>query len=350
MTITGRLLISLIFFLFCVVGCQQPADQSNQKETALHISGNIPLTGPIAMFCGQYPIGFSMGIDDACEKLGVNRNTFRVDFQDNSGKPSMAATVMQKQLMSNPQIYISGTSAMSDAIAGELSKKKLPHFLVSFDAFMTHNNPTAIRILPNFKLEAPLFINFINKNNGKRVFFFTPNLKAYIEQSDRLILPELQKANIDYQRELFDFDQKNYRGIVAKANNYRPDVIVVSGYAFHIYPIIRALKEYNMDQKSAIISTLDYVDLLHENTPKNEIDGVAFVAPICEIPGKVQTFEHWTSRFKKRSGKLPSYVDAYAYDTARIIVTAYKKTGKIDMNDIINLMPLNFLFTELERV
>jgi branched-chain amino acid transport system substrate-binding protein len=325
---------------FFLGACSDP--DSGKSEKPFYIAGNIPLTGPIASFSGQYSKGFIMGIDDACAQLGIDRKGFKTDFQDNAGQPTTAVTVMQKQLMSDvPDVYVSGTSGMSDAIIPEISRKDIPHFLVSFDAFMTRDNPLTFRILPNFKIEAPLFLKFIRGKDAKRVFFFTPNLKAYLEQSDKLILPELKQKGIDYKRELFEFNQKDYRPIAAKANQYNPDVIVISGYSFHLYPIIRALREYDLINKSAVICTLDYIDLLHGDTPKDELKNIAFTSPECEIPGKVQEFARWREKFRQSYGSLPSYVDAYAYDTARIIVDAHSKAGKVDFEGIRSVMPFD---------
>jgi ABC-type branched-subunit amino acid transport system substrate-binding protein len=343
-------LIASIFLCLTLIGAwfYYKNIAPNNKDI-IYIAGNIPLTGPIASFSGQYHKGFNMGIIDSCNSQNISPDIFKIDFQDNAGKPSTAVTVMQKQfILSQPKIYISGTSGMSDAIISEVLKKGIPHFLVSFDAFMTQNNPLTLRILPNFKIEAPLFIKFIKVNEAKKVFFFTPNLKAYLEQSDYLMLPELKKANIEYQRELFGFEQKDYLSLVAKAKKYEPDVIVISGYAFHVYPIIKALREYNIVPTIPVISTLDYIDLLHGNIPKEELKNIAFVSPECEIPEKIHTFNEWGKAFKLKYGSEPSYVDAYAYDTARIIVTSYKKEGKIDIDTIKKIMPFKGIVGKIE--
>ncbi len=310
------------------------------KGSHIYIAGNLPLSGPIAIFSGKYPLGFKLGIEDACKKLGISVSKFKLDFQDNQGKPTMAAAVMRKQLLMNPQIYISGTSQMSEAIIPEVSKRNIPHFLVSFDTNLNEKYSTAITILPNFKLEAPLFVRFIVQNHARKVFFFTPNLKAYLEQSNFFILPELKKRNIEYKRELFDFHQRDFRSLVIKAINYHPDVIIVSGYAFHVYPIIKLLKQYNIQKRCSIMATLDYIDLIHKKKYE-DIKGVAFTSPLCEIPGRNKQFDKWKERFKSIFKREPSYVDAYAYDTAWIIVATYKKFGNITVQNIIKVLPFD---------
>jgi branched-chain amino acid transport system substrate-binding protein len=329
--LTGRLTVLTVLSLAaCGTG----------PRNSIAVDGNIPLTGPIASFSGQYSRGFSMGLDEAAKALNVDRKIFKEDFQDNAGKTTTAVSVMRQQLVSRPDIYVSGTSAMSDAILSEVNRLGVPHFLVAFDAFMTEASPNAIRVLPHFKIEAPIFLDFIRDKKAKRVFFFTPNLKAYLDESDKLILPKLKAAGVDYKRELFEFETKDFRTIAEKAATYNPDVIVISGYAFHVYPVIRALRELKLVDRARVISTLDFIDLIHGNVSRDDLKGIWFTSPECEIPNKIPGYQDWKNRFAARYSQQPSYVDAYAYDTARIIVKAYHDDGrKVDIASLLKATP-----------
>lgn len=336
---TSRLfLLSTLMLCMVIAGCEK---KSSKTEAKLLVAGNLPLSGPIASFSGQYHMGFQMGVDDESAKLGIPASSFRADFQDNAGDGATAVNVLRQHLLANPQIYVSGTTQMTEPLLPELSKRGIMHFIVCFDAFMTQLNENIYRILPSFKIEAPLFVKYITQKKAKRVFFFTPNLKAYLEESDKLVLPELKKAGIEYQRELFEFKQNDFQPLVEKAAKFKPDVIVISGYAFHVYPILTALREARLTDKAAVISTLDFIDLLHNGTPVDHLKGIAFISPACEIPGKVAAYAPWRDAFKARYGKMPSYVDAYAYDTARIIVAAYAKSGAVTKESLAQVLPFS---------
>src|SRR4051794_29416944 len=77
---------------------------------AIRIAGNLPLTGPVAAWSGEYPNGFQMGIEDASKEFGVDPTIFKSDFQDNAGKPAQSASVIQKQLSAGFDVYITGSS------------------------------------------------------------------------------------------------------------------------------------------------------------------------------------------------------------------------------------------------
>lgn len=311
------------------------------------VAGNLPLSGPIASFSGGYPKGFDMGLEWARSSAGLPSGAFATDFQDNAGSPQTALTVLQRQLTDDPKVYVSGTTQMTEPLLPELNKRPLLHFLVSFDAFMTKESPNVFRILPNFKIEAPLFLKYLQSQQAKKVFFFTPNLKAYLEQSDKLILPGLGEG-VQHERELFEFGQTDFRPLALKAKDSAPDVIVVSGYSFHVLPILRALRELGLVEKTKVLVTLDFIDLLHNGTPAADLAGVTFVAPECEIPGRVAGFAEWRAAFKHKYGQDASYVDAYAYDTARVLASAYKKGGKVDEASVRSVLPFDGVVGRIE--
>jgi len=257
------ILISTSITLLTLSSCEK---KENKISKNVKIYGNLPLSGPIALFSGKYPLGFQMGINDTSRDYNIDKNIFEIKFDDNQGKTKIAANIATEHITKNPNIYISGTSQMSEAIMPQISKLDIPHFLVSFDTTLNDKYPNTFTILPNFKLEAPLFLEFISKNRAKKVFFFTPNLKAYKYQFNTYIKPFLEKNKINYEQAFFNFDERNFKPLVLKARNYNPDVIIVSGYAFHVYPIIKQLKGYNMDKNAKIMATLDYIDLIHDES------------------------------------------------------------------------------------
>lgn len=304
------------------------------------IDGNLPLTGPMAAFCGDYPKAFDMGIDDACKQLSIPRETFVIDFQDNTGKISQGVSVMRKQLLNPPAIYMSCPSPLSRVIAREISNAGILHLLVAFDAYICRNGPNRVRILPHYKIEGPVYIEYAKKLKAKKVFVFLNTNPAYNDEFDKIVQPGLAKLGIQSHREDFDFDNKDFKSMALKAAQYKPDLIMIAGWSVHMYPILGALRNYGLVRNGNVLCTLDFIDLIHNRTPISEIAGVPFITPQYEIssnPGK----KAWAKRFEQLYKKDPGYVEAYAYDTGRILVAAYKKFGKLDAQSIRKVLPFH---------
>lgn len=321
------------------------------KEPAankIRIGGNLPLTGPVAVFFHQYPNAFQMGIDDGCKQYSVPRDTFVVDFQDNAWQPSRAVTVMQKHMLNVPQIYISGGSPMSLAIASQISQAGIPHLLVAFDAYICRNGSNRLRFLPHYKIEAPVYVDYAKRRNAKRVFIVFPNNNsAYRDEFEKIVEPALGRAGIDHRTEEFDFDTKDYRTLALKAAQYKPDLIMIGAFSVQIYPMLSALRSYGLVKKDNIICTLDFIDLLHNGTPRSELTGIPFIAPLYEVDAQGVGANQWAKRYEQRYGKQPSYVAAYGYETGRLIVAAYKKSGKVDAASLRAVLPMRGVCGEM---
>ncbi len=339
-------LLCLQLLCFSVVALIPVVSLARTEDNRIRLAVNLPLSGPIAAFCGQYPDGLTMGIQDECKCLGIDKSQFVLDIQDNAGKPSQSVTVCRKQMLQPPDLYFSGTSQMSLPIASEISKSGIPHFLVAFDAFLCQGGPNRIRMLPNFRIEGPIYAEYAKSRKAKNVFIMSCNYNSCNEQFDKIIIPALNKQGIKFHRELFEFDNKDYRSLVLKAAQYKPDLIFVSGYSVHLYPIIVALRNYGLIKNGNVLTTLDLIDLLHNGTSKLELKDIAFTSPQYEISSNPKA-SSWAKRFQQTYKKEPSYVEAYAYDTGCLLVDAYHKSEKVDSESIRKVLPYKGICGEI---
>lgn len=335
-----NLIIGAVIAIAVVVGSAVALKISNiAQPQRVRIAVNIPLSGPIATFTGQYPSGLSFGIADGCRDLGVSCDTFETDIQDNAGKPAQAVSVLEKQRLQGFNAYISGTSDMSNAIAIQLDVMPVPHFLIAFDAFLTSQGNNRLRILPNYKIEGPVYVEYARVRSARKVIAITLNNSAIQEEFSRLVEPGLRQQGIEFRREVFDWGFSDFNTLAAKVKTFQPDLIFISGFAVHILPTVQALRAQGLVGNGNILCTMDFLDLLNNNTPRAELAGVASIAPPFEIPGKIADRDAWIARFQERFKQTPNYVPAYAYDTGRLLLQAYKKQSKVSRDAILAQMP-----------
>lgn len=174
------------------------------------------------------------------------------------------------------------------------------------------------------------------------------NISSCNEEFNKIVIPELKTNKIDYHGELFDFDCHDYRTLALAAELYKPDFIIVSGYAVNIEPILKALRNYSLIKKDNVVGSLDLVNLLREGTPQSVLAGVAFVCPPFELTSSAREAAPWRQAFQQRFKRNPSYVEAYAYDTGRILVAAYKRFGKVDENSIRRTLPFKGICGDID--
>lgn len=318
--------------LFCC-GC-------TNAGKSIKIAGNLPLSGPVAAWSGQYPNGFRMGIEDAGSTFGVPTSQFSVDFQDNQGTATNSVSVFQKQALQSPDVYISGSSEAAIAIAKQVDALKIPNFIAAFDPYLVREGANRLRIMPNSKIEGPLFVKYAQWRNAKKVFIINLNSAYANSEVDSIIIPGLDGAGIEHRRELYDFNQRDFRNLVLKAKDYSPDLTFAIGYSFHLKPLIRDLRTTGLVRNGSVMGAMDVVDMLYDNTPREDLLGISFACPNFEITGLVPSAEDFRKRFSARFGRRPTYVEAYAHDTAALIVKAFKESGKDTTETLRAALPI----------
>jgi branched-chain amino acid transport system substrate-binding protein len=322
--------------------------KSGPTGSTVRIAANLPLTGPVAAWSGEYPNGFKLGLEDAAKEFGVNPSIFTTDFQDNAGKPAQAASVVQKQLAAGFDVYISGSSEAAKAVVAQVDPLVVPHFIAAFDPFLAAESPSRLRIMANSKVEAPIFISYAKKRKAKTVYVIHVNSAYANEEFGKIVEPALKADGMTVTDEAFEFENKDFKTIALKAARANPDLIFVCGYSFQLLPLLRDLRANALVKDGRVMGVMDVVDFLYDNTPKSEFDGLVFACPLFDIPGATPKAAEWRQRYQQRFGRNPSYVPAYAYDNAWAIVKAYKDSGRVTVDSIRGSLPFQGITGQIQ--
>jgi branched-chain amino acid transport system substrate-binding protein len=343
----NRLFITILFAATALgAACRDSAPPPSatstppSASTLLRIAANLPLTGPVAAWSGQFPNGFQLGIEEAAAEAGISPTLFPTDFQDNAGQPAQASTVLQKQLTRGFDVYLAGSSESAKAVVGRVDPLNVPTFIVAFDPFMAAEQPSRLRIMANSKIEAPLFIDYAKRRAAKSVHMIHVNSAYAVEEFERIVRPALEKDGVKVTSEAYEFGTKDFKTLALKATRQNADLIYVCGYSFHLRPLLSDLRSLGAVQDGRVVGVMDVVDFLYDGTPKEELEGLVFASPQFDIPGAVPGADAWRARYVQKFGKNPSYVPAYAYDNARVIVRAYKQFGNASVESIRKVLPM----------
>lgn len=336
---TAMALVVIIAIVAAVVLLREGGNDSHQ----LRIAGNLPLTGPVAAFSGQYPLGFEMGLGDAVAAGTVTAHAIAVDFQDNQAKPANAVSILQQQRLTGFDVYISGTSEAAEAVVAQVDEIGALHFLVVFDPFLARESSTRVRLQPNSKIEGPLFVQYAKTRQAKRVYIIQLNSKYANEEVSKIIVPGLDAAGINSAIEKYEFPQRDFRTIVVKAQEFQPDLTFVIGYSIHLRPALGALREAGLVTPGSVMTVMDFVDFLYDGTPTAELEDFVFACPLLEVSGAVAGADEWRERFHTAYGKRPHWVAAYAYDVAQVLATTLNTSRRVDLSSLKAVLPYDGL-------
>ncbi|MEZ6138701.1 MAG: ABC transporter substrate-binding protein [Pirellulaceae bacterium] len=303
------------------------------------IALNVPLTGPVAAWSGQYANGFNFGIEDACKEHGIDPSIFRVDSQDNQGKPDIAVSVFRSQQQRGFDIYVTAAAGPVNAVTPLVDETGKPHFIASFDTTITRSSKSRFRLMANSRLEVPLFIDLVRKKEAKSVHFIYLNYPNLESQYSDFLEPELSNLGVAVSRDVFEMDARDFRLLVERASTKNADLIFAMGFSFHLQPLLEQLQLKGLAEQGRVVANMDAVDLLATGENKAILKGVVFTCPYFDIPGKAEKAASWRERYEARFGQIPTYVPAYAYDNAVLVVKAFKESGRVDAAALSNAVP-----------
>lgn len=311
----------------------------------IRVAMNLPLSGPVASFMGDYTEAVKQGVYDECQSAGIDYASFNFDIQDNGWDVPRAVSIYQKQALTPIGVYISGTSPQSIAVTPLTENSQIPHFLIAFDARLTETGANLFRILPNYRVINPGFETYIKNRNAKRVLCIQMNISSHEEQYN-LLEEQFKGTSVRFFRERIDGGFQDFRTLVSKVKDLDPDLILVSLYSYQMSPLIDALKQEAVIRNHNTLFIPDFIDLIHEGVAATKLSGILFSCPVFELSEAKEYAREWKVNWTKKHKKVPGYIEAYGYDTGRIIARAFKD-GKISSESLIAQFPFKGVSGEI---
>lgn len=294
------------------------------SKKLVRIASNLPMTGDLATYGAAVRDGAIMALEDL-EKVDLTSPGLNFDWQDNAGNPKTAVSIMQKQYLQPPDIYISGVKPQTMAIMDQIVAKGTPHFVWIFDAFINPNSRNNFRTWVSYKIEPDIYLEYAKARNPKRVAILYVYLPHAHEEFTKLVIPHLKEMGVeDVYAEPYDMGLKDYKDIAVKVKHFKPDLIILNGFQATLVGIVRALRPLGLITDGNTIGTYDMLDAA-EILGKDEVEGIRVVAPIFVTRPEQKKVANWSERFRAKFGREPLYTDAYGYDMAMIIHDAAKR-------------------------
>jgi branched-chain amino acid transport system substrate-binding protein len=297
---------------------------SSKSDDAITVAANLPLSGPLA----TYGVAVREGATFALEQAGpAGTPTLKFDWQDNAGDPKTAITIMQRQFLDNPAIYISGVKPQTMAILGQIAQRGLPHFVWIFDPQINATTKNNFRTWVSYKIEPQVYFDYVEKRHAKRISILYVQLPHTLEEFERLVVPGLKARGItDIQVQAYDFGRTDFKDLAAKIKAFGPDLLILNGFQTELVGMVRSLRPLSLISDGNTIATYDMLDAASILGP-DELEGIRVVEPLFVTRPSVEPVASWRKSFQARFNKAPLYTDAFAFDMVQIIRDAGRRVG-----------------------
>lgn len=304
------------------------------SPNSIQVAANLPLSGGLAVYGEAVKNGAIMAVDDLRESH-LDSLVIEIDWQDNAGNPQAAVSIMQQHYLRPPDIYVSGVRPQTMAIWEQISEQGTPHFVWIFEMYVNANRKAGnnLRTWVNFKIEPEAYLAYVDRHSPKKVAILHSQLPSTHDEFTKLVIPGLKKRGInDLLVEPFDFEMADFKPLAIKVRNYKPDIIILSGFQSHLVALVRAMRPFGLITADNTIATYDMLDAVELLGP-DEIEGIRVAAPHFVTRPDRPEVARWRERYKSKYDKEPLYTDAFAYDMIYIIHDAASRLQRPATSD-----------------
>ena len=335
--------IILAFVLVATViaiGAYVSQTRQQVSHAQLKVVAILPLTGPAATF-GQDE---KLGMDLAQQARKGGRVPMSFAFEDSQGKPDLAVSILRKSYdLGGSLVFFVSTTGPSMATLPILQESKDPSiaFVIATLSGMTKDFPSSLRVYPSVDEEIRALATYAKAMGYKRIAAYCVKNQAGEDFIRKMNEKAAEFGGSVVFSDTFPAGEKDYRQVLLKVKAANPDALLVTGYTGNYGDMFRQMLEGNFK-----IPVLTGGGLalggLEKEFPADFMKNVVF--PLSRF-----SFEKDTSRVHefealvKKSGKVPNFEIAYAYDSTCLLQAAVDRAGTTDtkavFDAILSLMP-----------
>jgi branched-chain amino acid transport system substrate-binding protein len=319
------------------------ASAAPASGTPYKIGVTFPLSGPLATLITNARGGPELAVEQINAAGGVNGHPLELVYEDTQGTPEGGIAAMRKLVQVNGvqavlTIFTNVVTAqmpLADALkVPTMSTVESPGLVTKSQFSFAHTQ--------TINTEAPLLAKYWKAAGYKKLYAFIGN-NAY----GQLIEPTVKKVandlGMEYAESFIDLNQTDYRGVIAKARDFNPDMVFVSAQGSSAETaVIRQIRE--LDITAPIYDPGNYFyDRSWRAAVGPYVNGMYFVG--LNMDSRINPA--FVEAFKKKNGQSPTYIAAELYDIIKIYAYAIGKVGYngVAIRDVIaNLNGLPSVF------
>lgn len=315
-------------------------------QSPIIIGGVGPLSSPGAAESGkEMRIAMQMAVDEAGNILG---RPVKLEFEDTRGLPEEGTSAMNR-LADAGAVGVVGEfhSSVAKAEIEVSNQRKLPLIISEAwaDILTGKQYPTVFRIAPANSLFYTKVADWIRAIGSRNVVAIVENsdwglgvdrvLKASLVGGKNINGENISYSSVVADRTVTDFTPQLS---VFKAMNPRPDLVVNAFTGTGEYLIVKQAADIGLATTPQTAMFAVGTDALYSEYWQTVGKyGVFSITKTGYHPllGITPTIKAFIAKFKKKTGKLPTFAAMEAYDSVNVMLKAVKNAGSTKADSIV---------------
>lgn len=297
--------------------------QPNATGTPYKIGATVPLTGPLVFNLHESYAGAEIAVDDINRHGGVKGHPLQVIQEDSQGSPQAGVAAMRKlaQVDGVKVIYTLYTNVVTAQIP--LADQIHVPFLTQVEVpGVVSKGQYSFDHASNGGITVPILRDYWRAKHVKRVFAFLGN-NAFGLGYSPLLKAAAAAIGADYAEAFLDLNESDFRGVVTRAKEFNPDVILASAQGSAAETtVLRQVRELGMTTPT-FTATNNFDQKTWRDAMGPYAEGMTFAGlAVDPVAGR-----DFVRAYKAKMGYYPGYQAGESYDVMRLIAYAIGKGG-----------------------
>jgi len=300
-----------------------PAILPAQGTAPYKVGVTFPLTGPFASNAVEYLAAINIARDEINAQGGIKGHPLALIVEDTQASPQGGVAAFRKVTeVDGVQVVISVYTNVVTAQIPLADQLKIPTISTIESPGVATKGQYSFSHAPQYSNIVPIERAYWQKKQYRRIFMLVVN-NALGQIVSPIVASAAESVGAQYGEAQFSLGQTDYRGIIERAKDFNPDIIIVQGGGgVDEAIVIKQLRELNLTQQLFTLAN-NYREPIWRNTVGPYAEGMILGGPNLD-PTARPSFVH---AFKQKMGYIPGYQPAEQYDVTRIVAYAIGKVG-----------------------
>ncbi len=334
-----------IFFAAIIIGLAG-CNKSSQNE--ILIGEYESLTGAEATFGQSSTNGLKLAVEEVNSTGGLLGKQIKLITYDDQGKPSEAATVVQKLINKDRVVAIIGEVASSRSKAGAqiCQSSKMPMITpASTNPEVTAIGDYIFRVCFIDPFQATVMSKFaLNSLKIKRVAVLQDVKNAYSTGLADFFIKQFKEMGGEIiEVQSYSAGDKDFKAQLTAIKSKNPEGIFIPGYYTDVGLIAIQAREIGITQPLFGSDGWES-EKLTEGKAKDALEGCFFSTHVSSEDPSPQ-IQNFIKKYKEKYNMMPDAMSFLAYDAGMIMFDAIKRAGSIEADKIRDALAKTTNFT-----